>query len=65
MSCRLDEAGGIQMSVRDKTNPLTGGRRLKRADLNKGTAFSETEREEYGLRGLLPAQVSTLEEQEA
>ncbi len=30
---------------------------------NKGTAFSEAERDALGLRGLLPAHVSTLEEQ--
>jgi malate dehydrogenase (oxaloacetate-decarboxylating)(NADP+) len=53
------------MSVRDNEAPLTGRQRLIRADLNKGTAFSEREREEYGLRGLLPARVSTPEEQEA
>src|SRR5215204_7152302 len=33
--------------------------------LNKGTAFSERERESLGLRGLLPAHVLTLHEQAA
>ncbi len=31
--------------------------------LNKGTAFSDTERSEFGLDGLLPSQVETLDEQ--
>src|SRR3954469_17442458 len=31
--------------------------------LNKGTAFTEAERDQLGLRGLLPAHVHTIEEQ--
>src|SRR6185295_6446805 len=33
--------------------------------LNKGTAFTERERDELGLRGLLPPRVCTIEEQSA
>ena len=38
---------------------------LDRPLLNKGTAFSEAERTEFGLHGLLPTQVETLEHQAA
>lgn len=37
---------------------------LRNPFLNKGTAFTEKEREEYGLTGLLPNAVRTIEEQE-
>ena len=42
---------------------LRGTALLNNALLNKGTAFSEAERREYGLEGLLPTQVETLDRQ--
>ena len=45
--------------------PLKGRPLLESALLNKGSAFSEPERDEFDLVGLLPAGVSTLEEQAA
>lgn len=40
---------------------LAGFARLHDRNLTKGTAFSETERDHYGLRGLLPPQVLTMD----
>ena len=51
--------------VRTKYVEPLGYERLKDAELNKGTAFTEEERDRYRLCGLLPARVSTLREQEA
>jgi malate dehydrogenase (oxaloacetate-decarboxylating) len=45
--------------------PFRGHELLEHALLNKDTAFSEHEREAFGLRGLLPPRVRTLEEQTA
>src|SRR5882672_2621889 len=42
---------------------LTGFDLLNNALLNKGTAFTETERDVFHLHGLLPSHVGTLEEQ--
>lgn len=54
--------------INDKKNQwietsLTGKLLLNIPQLNKGTAFSEEERKNFGLLGKLPAQVETLEEQ--
>jgi malate dehydrogenase (oxaloacetate-decarboxylating)(NADP+) len=48
----------------DDVANLLGYDRLKNPELNKGTAFTAAERDQYKLRGLLPARVSTLEAQE-
>ncbi len=45
-------------AVQNESVELCGFERLMKAELNKGTAFTEDERERYGLRGLLPAGVS-------
>jgi malate dehydrogenase (oxaloacetate-decarboxylating)(NADP+) len=46
-----------------ETHPLRGVALLRDPLLNKGTAFTDTEREVLGLRGLLPGHVLTLEMQ--
>ena len=43
----------------------TGYELLHDPRLNKGTAFTAAERRKYGLEGLLPATVSTIELQAA
>jgi malate dehydrogenase (oxaloacetate-decarboxylating)(NADP+) len=43
--------------------PVTGPQVLTNPLLNKGTAFTERERDALGIRGLLPPRVFTLEEQ--
>jgi malate dehydrogenase (oxaloacetate-decarboxylating)(NADP+) len=44
-----------------QTQQLTGYSRLHNARLNKGTAFTEAERRAYGLEGLLPPAVTTID----
>jgi malate dehydrogenase (oxaloacetate-decarboxylating)(NADP+) len=47
----------------DLTHMPRGLRLLQDPSLNKGTAFTEAERDALGLRGLLPPHVQTLDEQ--
>ena len=49
--------------LRDDPATPRGYDRLQRPEFNKGTAFTDDERERYGLRGLLPARVSDPERQ--
>lgn len=42
---------------------LSGAQLLSNAALNAGTAFTDREREEFGLHGLLPPIIETLEQQ--
>ncbi|CAN5410189.1 NAD-dependent malic enzyme [soil metagenome] len=53
-----DASGAHRLVVK-----LTGVPLLRLAATNKGTAFTQAERESLGLDGLLPPHVSTLEEQ--
>jgi len=45
--------------------PLTGDALLHSPVHNKGTAFTQVERDELGIRGLLPPRVNTIEQQSA
>lgn len=49
--------------VLDKSTALTGAALLDEPTANKGTSFSDTERDVLGLRGLLPWRITTIEEQ--
>ena len=58
-----DEHGEI-VSERRSRRPRRGTDLLHDPRLNKGTAFTEAERDAFGLRGLLPPRVFTLAEQQ-
>src|SRR5262245_51817264 len=56
--------GASKMTAQAPEHP-TGYDLLRNPRLNKGTAFTEAERRAYGLEGLLPPAVTTLELQVA
>jgi len=58
-SVRHDSRGAARLEV-----PYRGTRLLRHPVYTKGTAFTEEEREAFGLEGLLPHAVSTMEQQE-
>jgi malate dehydrogenase (oxaloacetate-decarboxylating) len=53
----------MQKTVTVKSITQTGHELLKSPLLNKGTAFTQEERDELGLNGLLPSHVESLEQQ--
>jgi len=57
------ESQGMSMMGETAVRPLRGMELLNNPLLNKGTAFTEEERMQFGLHGLLPPYVETLEEQ--
>lgn len=46
-----------------ETDCLKGSALMQTPYLNKGSAFTDEERKEFGLRGLLPPNVQTLDDQ--
>ena len=55
---KKDATGGLQVET-----PFRGARLLRHPMYNKGSAFSQEERERLGLAGLLPGAVNTMEQQ--
>src|ERR1700745_820262 len=53
----------LPITQSDVLNIPRGADLLDTPTLNKGTAFTEEERTEFGLQGLLPPHVETLDEQ--
>ena len=53
----------VNAQPQEVVTPLAGYQLLGDSFLNKGTAFSEKERDAFELHGLLPPRVATLDEQ--
>ena len=53
----------VNVQPSEVVTPLAGYHLLADSFLNKGTAFSEMERDVFELHGLLPPRVATLDEQ--
>src|ERR1700761_9335527 len=53
----------VQRKAKDMKTTLTGYDLLIHPRLNKGTAFTDSERDAFGLHGLLPPHVGSLEDQ--
>jgi malate dehydrogenase (oxaloacetate-decarboxylating) len=53
----------LDLAEPESQTTVTGQRLLDDPLLNKSSAFSETERRQLGLLGLLPLHISTIEEQ--
>jgi malate dehydrogenase (oxaloacetate-decarboxylating) len=56
-------SSGVKVQPSEVVTPLAGYRLLADSMLNKGTAFTEQERDDFELHGLLPPRVASLEEQ--
>src|ERR1043166_576361 len=53
----------VKVQPSEVVTPLAGYQLLGDSFLNKGTAFTEPERDEFELHGLLPSRVASLDEQ--
>ncbi len=56
-------SSGVKVQPVEVVTPLAGYRLLANSMLNKGTAFTEQERDDFELHGLLPPRVASLDEQ--
>jgi malate dehydrogenase (oxaloacetate-decarboxylating) len=56
--CKNDKTGEVYLETSIRSKPL-----LTTPQLNKGTAFNQRERHDFGLLGKLPPRIETLEEQ--